>query len=212
MFGLWGKQRALNSIGPSITREQLIRASRIVVIDDELPLILDELRSSGFAVDHDQDGNDHRNIDAQLYDVAIIDYQGVGSRLSPNQGLALMKYIKRVSPHTRRIAYTSRSLKSTEAEFFTESHVVLPKDLGLSESVALIEEECRVALSRENLLSAIFEKLSIVDPSKRKDVEDALVKALGKNDDKKFKEHIVGLVGHAAEKTVEKLIDLAFAW
>lgn len=212
MFGLWGKQKSLSSFDTPLTRERIIRAARIVIIDDELPLILEELRSTGFSVDHDLDGNDHRNIDAQRYDVAIIDYQGVGSRLSPNQGLALMKHIKRVSPHTRRIAFTSRSLRSSEADFFTESHVVLPKDLGLAESLAIIEEQCRISLSKNNLLNAILEQLNIADSEKRQEIEAAFIKALSKNNGNKFKDHVTNLVGQAAQKTVEKLIDLAFTW
>ena len=45
------------------------------------------------------------------------------------QGLDLVKHLKRVSPRTRLIAYTSRSLNASESDFFRLSHAVLPKDL-----------------------------------------------------------------------------------
>src|SRR5688572_24800093 len=91
-------------IAPS--REHLIQAGRLLVIDDEKPLLLQELRKDGFAVDHDARGNDLRNVDAQIYDVAIVDYQGVGQKLGQAQGLELVRHIRRVSPRTRVIAYT----------------------------------------------------------------------------------------------------------
>jgi hypothetical protein len=210
MFGFVRKKPTLASFDAVLTREQIIQTARLVLIDDEVPLILDELRQVGFAVDHDRTGNDLHNIDSQLYDVAIIDYYGVGVRLSPNQGLALMKHVKRVSPRTRRIAYTSKSLTSSESDFFTDSHVVLPKDLGLAESLAIIEEQVRTSKSNAHVFEALLTKLSIQDDERRKEVEDALVASLQKKDKGKFKDYVTKLVGIAAEKTVEKLIDMMF--
>ena len=158
---LW-KQPELSSFDQTLTRERLIQCGRIVVIDDESPLLIDELREEGFAVDHDKEGTDLRRIENQIYDVAIIDYHGVGRNLGSGQGLDLIKHIRRVSPRTRIIAYTSRSLSASESEFFRLSHVVLPKDLGLVDSLALIETELRKAFSKEYLFEALIAKLNIV--------------------------------------------------
>jgi DNA-binding NtrC family response regulator len=204
------RKPTLASFDSALTRERLIQSSRIVVIDDEMPLLIEELRKVGFAVDHDQNGNDLKNYDNQIYDVAIIDYHGVGQGLGKNQGLDLVKYIKRVSPRTRIIAYTSRSLSAAESEFFRLSHVVLPKDFGLGDSLRLVEDELRKAFEKSYLLDALLLKLSLVDGSERERMQGELIKALSKKNEGRFREYVGKVVGKAAEKSVELIISKMF--
>ena len=119
------RRAELSDFEASPDRERLIASCRILFVDDEHPLLLDELTSARFAVDHDHNGDDTRKIDSQIYDVIVLDFHGVGQRLGANQGLALLKHIRRVSPRSRVIAYTSRSLTATESDFFRLSHAVL---------------------------------------------------------------------------------------
>lgn len=209
MFG-WGKRKTLTDFDRPPSREELIQKARVALIDDEIPLLLEHMRNSQFSVDHDTSGTNLRNYEAQLYDVAIVDYYGVGGSLGTGQGLDLLKHIKRVSPGTRLIAYTSRSLNASESEFFRLSHVVLPKDMGLGDSMALIETEIRKALSKEYLFEAILTKLSMSSPEDRTKMHAALTKALGSGDKGKFKEYVARAAGVAAEKTVEALIGKLF--
>jgi hypothetical protein len=204
------KKPTLSSFDSALTRERLIQSSRIVVIDDEVPLLVEELRKVGFAVDHDQHGNDLKNYDNQIYDAAIIDYHGVGQGLGKNQGLDLVRHIKRVSPRTRIIAYTSRSLSASESEFFRLSHVVLPKDLGLGDSLKLIETELRKAFEKSYLLDALLAKLSLAEGPERERMQDQLIKALSKKDESRFREYVGKAVGKAAEKSVELIISKMF--
>jgi len=108
------------------------------------------------------------------------------------------------------VAYTSRSLSAAESEFFRLSHAVLPKDLGLGDSLALVEGELRKALQKEHLFQALVEKLAVADGDKRDRMQAALVKALGNHDEGQFKEYVTKLVGQAAEKTVEIIISKMF--
>ncbi|WP_434034838.1 hypothetical protein [Cupriavidus sp. a3] len=212
MFGkLFGKRtEPLATFDGALTREELIQKGRIAFIDDEEPLLIEHIKSSQFVVEHDRTGDDLRNYDAQLYDVAIVDYYGVGQRLGAGQGLDLIKHIRRVSPRTRIIAYTSRSLNASESEFFRLSHAVLPKDMGLGDSMLLIEEELRKALSKEHLFEALIIKLSVSRSEDRDKMRDALSKALSGKDKTKFKEYLSKAVGIAAEKTVEAIIGKMF--
>lgn len=206
---LW-KRPALHSFDASLTRERLIQSGRIAVIDDEEPLLIDELRRVGFAIDHDRNGRDTRSYDSQIYDVVIVDYHGVGAQLGAGQGLELLKHIRRVSPRTRLVAYTSRSLSAAESEFFRLSHAVLPKDLGLGDSLALVEGELRKALEKEHLFNALIEKLAVVDREQRERVRSALVKALSNQNESHFKNFVATFAGKAAEKTVEIIIGKLF--
>lgn len=207
----WGQPAALSTFDAALPREELIQKGRVAFIDDEEPLLIDHMRKSQFSVDHDRTGSDLRNYEAQLYDVAVVDYYGVGQHLGSGQGLDLLKHIKRVSPRTRLIAYTSRSLNATESEFFRISHAVLPKDMGLGDSMTLIEDQLRRALSKEHLFEAILLKLSIANPDDRMKMHTALAKALSSRDKVKFKEYVSKAVGVTAEKTVEILISKLFS-
>jgi DNA-binding NarL/FixJ family response regulator len=206
----FGKPPALSSFDGALPREELILKGRIAFIDDEEPLLLDHIRRSGFAVDHDRDGKDLRNYDMQLYDVAIVDYYGVGQHLGAGQGLDLLKHLKRVSPRTRLIAYTSRSLNASESEFFRLSHAVLPKDMGLGDSLTLIEDQLRKALSKDHLFDALIAKLSVTNGEERERLRLVIAKALGSKNKVKVKEYLTQAVGVAAEKTVEVVIDKFF--
>jgi len=206
----WFASPKLSSFESSSTRDRLVQSGRIVFIDDESPLLIDELKRSGFAIDHDKTGNDLRNFDNQIYDVAIIDYHGVGDRIGPAQGLDLLKYIRRVSPRTRLIAYTSRSLNSAESEFFRLSHVVLPKDFGLGDSLALIEGELRKAFSKEYLFEALVSRLNVAPGAERDRMQKELIKALSSKDENRFKEFLVKTAGAAAEKGVTIILGRLF--
>jgi CheY-like chemotaxis protein len=200
----------LTSFDGALTRERLVQGGRIVVVDDESPLLIEELRKEGFAVDHDTTGSDLHNVESQIYDVAILDYHGVGHRLGSGQGLDLLRHIRRVSPRTRIIAYTSRSLSAAESEFFRLSHAVLPKDLGLGDSLAIVETELRKALSKEHLFEALLIKLNVADPEEKDRIRAALAKALVKKSENRFKAAIVKLAGQAGEKAAEIIIKQLF--
>jgi ActR/RegA family two-component response regulator len=206
----FARKRELSSFDNAITRERLIQSARLIIVDDETPLLIEELRRAGFAVDHDTSGSDLKNFDSQIYDVAIIDYHGVGQRLGTGQGLEILKHVRRVSPRTRLVAYTSRSLTAAESEFFRLSHAVLPKDLGLGDSLALVENEVRRAFAKQHLFDALVQRLSVHDQSQRERLEKALVKALTNRDESTFRNYIAKLVGQAAEKTVEIIVSKMF--
>jgi hypothetical protein len=201
----------LSSFDSTLTHQRLIQCGRIAFIDDERPLLIDELRQAGFAIDHDSEGNELTKYDGQLYDVAILDYHGVGQRLGQGQGLDMLRYIRRVSPRTRVIAYTSRSLSASESEFFRSSHVVLPKDLGIGDSLAVIEGELKKALSKEHLFDALIQGLNIKTPDAIERLRKALVKSLANGSDQKIREAVIAAAGATALKAGEIIIGRFFS-
>lgn len=204
------KKKNLSSFEHPLTRERLIQSGRIVVIDDENPLLIEDMKKEGLAVDHDTSGQDLHNLENQIYDVAIIDYHGVGHRFGAMQGLDLLKHIRRVSPRTRLVAYTSRSLSAAESDFFRLSHAVLPKDMGLGDSLALVEAELRKAFGKEHLFEALITKLNVTNADEKTRIGEALTKALSDGDESSFKGGLVKIAGQTAEKAVEIIISKLF--
>lgn len=202
----WFTTPDLSAFEHDLTREQLIQTGRIVFIDDEKPLLIDELKSAGFAVDHDDNGNNTNKIDNQIYDVAILDYHGVGDRIGEEGGLSLLKHIRRVSPRTRVIAYTSRSLSASESEFFRNCHYVLPKDMGLGESLAVVEKELQKSLSKEHLFDSLVQTLGIIKEDEKLQLRKSLAASLVKGNEKQFMNDLLEKHGPTAIKTVAVLV------
>jgi DNA-binding response OmpR family regulator len=210
-FSRFFQKPTLSSLDTSLTRDRLIQSGRIAFIDDESPLLIDELRQSGFGLDHDKTGSDFlHNYDNQTYDVAIVDYHGVGGRLGSGQGFEVTKHLRRVSPRTRIIAYTSRSLSAAESDFFRQSDVVLPKDFGLGDSLSLIEGELRKALSKEHLFQALISALNLSSGEERQRMQDALIDALSKRKESRFKGYLKKVAGDVAAKGVELILSKLF--
>jgi hypothetical protein len=88
--------------------------------------------------------------------------------------------------------------------------VVLPKDMGLGDSMAVIEDELRKSLGKEHLFEAIVTKLSVANPDDREKMRASLSNALLKRDKTKFKDYVARAVGVTAEKTVEAVINKIF--
>lgn len=87
----------ISDYNPELTRDDLIRKCRILVIDDQRPALIDDLTKSGFAVEYDAVGDDMTNVEKRLYDLIILDFAEVGKNYGKDHGLSLLKHIKRVN-------------------------------------------------------------------------------------------------------------------
>lgn len=212
MFG-WFKTKypTLSSYENGMSRDVLIQSARIIFIDDEAPLLIAHLIKAGFSVDHDKTGDEFESqIVSQAYDVAILDYRGVGGKYGDEQGLDLLKFIRRVSPRTRVISYTSRALRSGESDFYRLSDQVLAKDAGLRESLEYVEEQIQKAFTKQHLFEALIKKLEVSSGAEKSRLKEELERALVNNDQSRFKSAIKKIVGAAADKGVDIILSKIF--
>lgn len=211
MFNWFRKSPELSSYENGMSRDVLIQSARILFVDDETPLLIAHLTKAGFSVDHDKTGDEcEAQIVGQSYDVAILDYSGVGTKYGEEQGLDLLKFIRRVSPRTRIISYTSKALKSGESDFYRLSDQVLAKDAGLRESLEYVEEQIRKAFSKQYLFDSLMKKLELSSGTERLKLKENLERALSKNDQSSFKAAIKKVVGVAADKGVDIILSKIF--
>jgi DNA-binding response OmpR family regulator len=196
------KHKQLSDYNPNLSRQELIRRSRILVIDDEQPKLIEDLRKDGFSVDYDPTGNDTTNIEKNLYDLIILDFGGVGEKFGRDQGLSLLRHIKRVNPAPFILAYTSKSLPATQADFYRLTNGTLSKDAGIQESFLKIEDSLREALNVERLWTAVLQ-LALKNPEDRADLQETLLKCLKK---KKFDSLYAKLAHHVGEAIKENLV------
>jgi DNA-binding NarL/FixJ family response regulator len=177
------KKHKIEELEKRIPREELLQRSRILVIDDEEPELLADIRQSGFAVDYQPDITNINlsEIDKPKYDLIILDFGDVGSAFGSDQGLSLLKHIKRVNPTAHVIAYTSKSLGSEHAEFYRLADGVLRKDAGIAESMEKIEEALSEARSIQNTWKGLLRAAGVEPGSKEDEAwQDLFVKGLSK--------------------------------
>lgn len=211
MWGWLKRAPLLETYGAGAARDVLIQAGRIIFVDDEDVPLIEQLRHAGFAVDHDRTGSEFETqINNQTYDVALLDHTGVGMQYGSGQGLDLLRHVRRVSPRTRIIAYTSRALGSGESDFYRLADAVLAKDAGKRESLEVVEEQIRSAFNKQHLFDALMSKLAISSPSKRAELKAILEKSLFSNDQSKIRAALKRAAGFAAEKGVDIVLNRLF--
>jgi DNA-binding response OmpR family regulator len=167
---------SFSNIPLSLTRQQLIRRSRILVVDDERPPLISTLEGEGFSVHHDRNGDDAKKIEDGLYDLVILDFDGVGSKFGNEQGLSFLRHIRRVNPSIVVLAYSTKA-GSKEADFFRLADEVLDKDKGVAESLEIIENALRKSMSFEQIWGAI-EILMKIEGSQSTKIRSKVIKEL----------------------------------
>jgi hypothetical protein len=199
------------SIETNVTRQEIIKKTRIAVIDDDEKLqLIDFLKKQGFSVDHDRKGNDLSKYSTGIYDVIIVDYHGVGSDLGNAQGLSLLRFLRKEAVGVRLIAYTSRSLTASEADFFKLSHAVLPKDWGVMDSMELIEEQVRITYSKSYLFDELVDGRGIKDSKTKKELKNKLIECIEGGERDEFNKYLLKAFKFTANKAIDVLIGKFF--
>jgi DNA-binding NarL/FixJ family response regulator len=216
-FG-WGKKQTLDSLTSVMPRDELVRRSRILVIDDERPDLIDDLKASHFAVDYVPDVRPEHlasQFDGGPYDLVLLDFGQVGQSIGKEQGLSILRHMKRVNPAVVVLAYTSKALGTEHAEFYRLADGVLPKDAGIADSMRRIEEALQTAHSVDNLWRAVLSMSGVRRGSDTdKEWQDLLVRGV-KDQGKlaKFKADLVSKLGpelgeRIAVGLVTKLVEI----
>lgn len=196
----------IGKYNPELGREELIHRCRILVIDDQRPALIDDLTRSGFSVDYDPSGDDMGNVEKHLFDLILLDFGGVGEKYGKDQGLSLLRHIKRINPSQFVLAYTSKSLLPHQSsDFYRLTDATLLKDAGIQESFEKIEESLRQAVRVDRMWSATL--ASIPSARDREQLQRAMNISINKKNPENIQRLLRRLPSVAGEKVVEKSIE-----
>ena len=146
----------------------------------------------------------------------ILDFGGVGKTYGPDEGLSLLRHIRRVSPATYILAFTSLSLHSKQAEFYTLSDGILNKDVGLQEAQEVLEDALRESMQIERHWNGLLQ-LTGVDPKSTtaKSLKAELIKSLRFHKASYVKRAVSTLLDRSQEELVasglEKILSIGSA-
>jgi len=200
------EKKTIGSLNVKMPRDELVRRSRILIIDDERPDLIDDLKAAHFSVDHVPDiGPDKIDlIERSLYDLILLDFGDVGAAFGQDHGLSLLRHIKRVNPAIVVLSYTSKALETKHADFYRQTDGVLAKDAGIQESLEKIEDALRKAHSIENVWTGLL-ALCDVRPGSAEDLEWQNLFVRGRTSQRKLnalQTKIMSVLTSEATKTV----------
>lgn len=203
-----------------LPREELLRRGRTVVLDDQAPEMLEDLRQRGLAIDHWTSTSDpgFTRVESTFYDVMLLDYGGIGARFGEDEGLDVLRYIKRVNPALRVIAFTGKRFDSSKGDFFRLCDGIIVKDSGIREMMEELERHLAEALTPAYHWRALCRALGIQpDSSEARSLEKRLSDAIRRPASReRMIESIKAMSGGAAGKIAEalaaKAVELAGVW
>jgi DNA-binding NtrC family response regulator len=174
---------SIADIGNTLSRDDLLRKSRILIIDDEEPPLKHDLEKEGFSVRwcSDVDAGIMQLIEKMFYDLIILDFSGVGKSLGTQEGLDILKHVKRVAPAVFVLSYTSKSLKQKDGDFYRLTDGDLPKDAGVRDSVEKIETALSTARSAGRLWKLLLDRIDLDAANyKAKTLQETLINSSSK--------------------------------
>jgi len=216
MFSFLKKKYKIEELEFKVPRHEVITRSRILVIDDEKPDLIDDLKGGGFSVDYEPDITKANMavFERMIYDLIILDFADVGREFGEDQGLSLLQHIKRVSPSTVVYAYTSKLLGAEHHEFYTRTDGVLRKDAGIGETTEKVEQGLEKARSLPNVWKGMLHVAQIAPGSKQdEEWQDLYVRKVKKRRTGDVQEKFLKIIGNEPGQRVgtflvERLIDL----
>jgi len=112
---------------PDIPFDEIKKRARLLVIDDdEFPYqILFE--RDGYTLEKWPDVTDLSKLESGFFDILLLDLQGVGRQQSSEQGLGILRHLRKATPAQIIIAYSSADWPLKYQEFFEQADAVLGK-------------------------------------------------------------------------------------
>jgi DNA-binding response OmpR family regulator len=179
MFKWLSSGPALTEMKRTLPRAELLRRGRVAILDDEAPEMLQDLINQGLAITHLRGTEDpqFQAVADGSYDLLLLDYGGVGLKFGPDEGLEVLRFLKRVNPGLRILAFTARTFDASKADFFRLCDDVVKKDAGIRETLEKIESHLSDVLTPAYQFDALVKTLGI-DGEQRQELERVISKSL----------------------------------
>jgi DNA-binding NarL/FixJ family response regulator len=112
---------------PEISMEDVRKRSKILVIDDMDFAYLELFINDGYSIDKWNDVDDLPKLEKGYYDIILLDIQGIGKAQSAEQGLGILKHLRKTSPAQVIIAFSNADYSLKYQDFFRMADLTLSK-------------------------------------------------------------------------------------
>jgi hypothetical protein len=125
---------------PEVPFSEIKKRARLLVIDDEEFIYGELFKNDGYAIDKWDDVGDLSKLENGFYDIVLLDVQGVGRKLSAEQGLGVLQHIRKSSPAQVVIAFSNAEFSLKYQEFFKLADGTLNKGADYVEFKRKVDE------------------------------------------------------------------------
>lgn len=136
MFGL----RRNKETWPTLSLEDIKKRARLLVIDDEEFVYRELFKNDGYIIDKWDDIEDLSKLEQNFYDLILLDVQGVGSAISSQQGLGVLRHIRESAPAQLVIAFSNADYSLKYQDFFKLADATLSKGADYVEFKRKVDE------------------------------------------------------------------------
>jgi DNA-binding NtrC family response regulator len=146
-----------NNVPDTLSVEQLKRTTKVLIIDDEEPKELRELlKKEGWKNYYLNDLDALSNKKLEESHVVCIDIMGVGKKLQVQDGMGLVKHIKKRYPEKKIILYSSVSKQDIFSDAIDHVDKRLRKESSLVPFIIAIEEMAANTFSWEQTVKYAY--------------------------------------------------------
>jgi CheY-like chemotaxis protein len=189
---------------PALPLDEIRKRARLLVIDDEEFIYKNLFENDGYVIDKWDDVEDLSKLEQNYFDVILLDVQGVGSKLSSQQGLGILQHIRQTAPAQIVIAFSNADYSLKYQAFFELADAVLSKGADYVEFKRKVDDLLVQRFSLGFYVKRITAAIggTADEPDK---LEKEARKAILRNKPNDIRKYLVGKV------TDPKMLDVAVA-
>jgi hypothetical protein len=121
--------------------DEIRKRTKLLVIDDTEFYYLPLFKRDGYNIEKWDDVVDLAKLERGEFDIILLDIQGVGKEISPNdQGFGVLLHLRKVSPAQILIAYSNADWSVKYQEFFNMADAVIYKQKDYVEFKRTVDE------------------------------------------------------------------------
>lgn len=125
---------------PKPSLEQIVARARILVVDDQDFPYLILFKKDGYNMTRWKDVTKFSEIEQGKFDVILLDLQGIGKKVSQDQGLGVLRHIKTTRPSQVVVAYSNANWPVEYQPFFDMADRVFAKSADYVDFKRAVDE------------------------------------------------------------------------
>lgn len=189
MLRLFSRRKSLESLAKPLSKRDLRKRTKIVVIDDdEHAFPTNALVDGGYTVEHWPQLKSLDRLQQGDFDIIVLDIAGVAAHFSPeDDGFGILQHLKAHNPSQIIVAFSGQSFDLSKQRFFKLADDTMPKPVTPLKCMEVLDQLIESRMTVKHLWETVVALLRSADvPEKKiKQLENqiaAAVSAGGKAD------------------------------
>jgi len=172
--------------------DEIKKRSKVLVIDDNEFKYLELFKNDGYTIEKWNDIDDLSKLETGYYDIIFLDIQGVGKAISSEQGLGVLKHIKKENPAQIVIVYSDADYSLKFQDSFKKANDTIQKGSDYVEYKEKMDEYLKLRFSKKFYIDQAT--ILLMNSGVNSISEEKLRKIVEKSIDKNNSEYLSGKI------------------